>query len=416
MRIRIQVVIESDDGRVEDTQEVACLQRESLKPEEAGLKLEEGKTVLHGIQEAMVRQQVAAFLNEQRCCPHCGKNRPLNGKNSVVYRTLFGKLKLESTRFYPCHCEEGARRSFSPLAELLKERTAPELLYLETKWASLLPFGVTIDLLDEVLPIGHEISTSVISRNLHHVGQRAEAELGEERYMFLDESRKAAETGAEPTGYMTVGLDGGYVHACGQASRQEGWFEVIVGKSITAQEESKCFAFVHKYDQKPKRRVFEVLRSQGAHAGQPVAFLSDGGETVRNLQLYLNPLGEHVLDWFHVTMRLTVMRQMARGMEEGSGLGSQLEKEINSIKWHLWNGNVGPALRAIDGLQILVENDQMSEERKKLLKAVREFGMYIVSNQQFIPHYGDRRRNRERNSTGFVESAINQVVRSCEKI
>jgi hypothetical protein len=210
---------------------------------------------------------------------------------------------------------------------------------------------------------------------------------------------------------MTVGLDGGYVHACGEATRQEGWFEVIVGKSITAQEESKCFAFVHKYDQKPKRRVFEVLRSQGAHAGQPVSFLSDGGETVRNLQLYLNPLGEHLLDWFHVTMRLTVMRQMARGMEEeGIGLADQLEKEISSIKWHLWNGNVEPALRAIDGLQILVENDRMSEKREKLLKAVREFGVYIVSNQQFIPDYGDRRRNGERVSTGFVESAINQVV------
>ena len=32
-------------------------------------------------------------------------------------------------------------------------------------------------------------------------------------------------------------------------------------------------------------------------------FLSDGGEDVRNLQLYLNPQAEHLLDWFHVTMR-----------------------------------------------------------------------------------------------------------------
>lgn len=114
MKIRIQVVIESDDGRVEDTQEVACLQRDSLKAGEAGLKLEESKAVLHGIQKAMVRQQVAAFLKEQRGCPHCGRHRPLNGKNSLVYRTLFGKLKLESTRFYRCHCEEGSQRSFRP--------------------------------------------------------------------------------------------------------------------------------------------------------------------------------------------------------------------------------------------------------------------------------------------------------------
>jgi hypothetical protein len=30
---------------------------------------------------------------------------------------------------------------------------------------------------------------------------------------------------------LTVGLDGGYVHA-GQRSRREGWFEVIAGKSV----------------------------------------------------------------------------------------------------------------------------------------------------------------------------------------
>jgi hypothetical protein len=32
------------------------------------------------------------------------------------------------------------------------------------------------------------------------------------------------------------------------------------------------------------------------------------------LQLYLNPNAEHTLDWFHITMRITVMCQMARGL------------------------------------------------------------------------------------------------------
>ena len=36
-------------------------------------------------------------------------------------------------------------------------------------------------------------------------------------------------------------------------------------------------------------------------------FLSDGGDTVRDLQMYLSPESEHWLDWFHITMRLTVM-------------------------------------------------------------------------------------------------------------
>jgi len=45
---------------------------------------------------------------------------------------------------------------------------------------------------------------------------------------------------------------------------------------------------------------------------QAISFLSDGGDNVRDLQLYLSPLAEHLLDWFHVTMRITVLRQQLK--------------------------------------------------------------------------------------------------------
>jgi hypothetical protein len=80
-------------------------------------------------------------------------------------------------------------------------------------------------------------------------------------------------------------------------------FEVIVGKSILAlrraEEDipsSKCFGFVQTLDTKPKRRLFEVLQAQGHQMNQQITFLSDGGDTVRALQLYLNPYAEPLLD------------------------------------------------------------------------------------------------------------------------
>src|SRR5215813_9076951 len=90
--------------------------------------------------------------------------------------------------------------------------------------------------------------------------------------------------------------------------KKDGRFEVIIGKSMTAEGESKCFGLVNSYDTKPKRRVFEVLKSQGMQMNQQITFLSDGGDTVRELQLYLNPQAEHLLDWFHV------VRQEATGV------------------------------------------------------------------------------------------------------
>jgi len=47
---------------------------------------------------------------------------------------------------------------------------------------------------------------------------------------------------------------------------------------------------------------------------------------------------------------------------------------------------------------------------RKLLRAVEEFHTYITNNQAFIPNYGERYRQGDRISTGFVESAVNYVV------
>jgi len=49
-------------------------------------------------------------------------------------------------------------------------------------------------------------------------------------------------------------------------------------------------------------------------ANQQVTFLTDGGEDIRDLPLYLNAQAEHLLDWFHLTMRITVMAGMAKSL------------------------------------------------------------------------------------------------------
>ena len=48
---------------------------------------------------------------------------------------------------------------------------------------------------------------------------------------------------------------------------------------------------------------------------QQVTFLTDGGEDIRDLPCYLNPQAEHLLDWSHITMRITVMTNMAKSLQ-----------------------------------------------------------------------------------------------------
>jgi hypothetical protein len=112
---------------------------------------------------------------------------------------------------------------------------------------------------------------------------------------------------------------------------------------------------------------------------QQVVFLSDGGDTMRDLQAYLSPESEHLLDWFHITMRLTVMGQMIKEMAgeqqpETAATLANLAKHLESVKWNLWHGNVMRALQRIedlnDDLDMLDEN---TGNKKKMLKAVHEF-------------------------------------------
>ena len=68
-----------------------------------------------------------------------------------------------------------------------------------------------------------------------------------------------------------------------RAAHKSDFFEVIAGRSVVAFRreaneevtESKCFGYVQTYDQKSRRRLWEVMKSQGLQDHQQVVFMSD---------------------------------------------------------------------------------------------------------------------------------------------
>ena len=284
MKFRVQLVIERGNGVPDVVEEIGVFQRGQLRAEDLGLTLAEARELLRGLQQAVVTEQTAQFAEEQTHCPSCGAHRARKGRHDIVFRTAFGKLNLQSPRYYQCCCMPAGAKSVSPLADILTERTAPELVYLESKFAGLMSYGLTVSVLSEVLPLGAAISTTAVRRHVHSIADRMEGELGEERFSFIDTCQLDLDKLPDPGPPLTVGLDGGFVHARDEERRQAGSFEIIVGKSIVEDGGAKCFAFVNREDAKPKRRLFEVLKAQGLQPNQQLMFLSDGGDTVRDLR------------------------------------------------------------------------------------------------------------------------------------
>jgi len=289
------------------------------------------------------------------------------------------------------------------------------------------------------LPLDDAVSANTVRQRLHRVAARAEAALGDERWSFVEGCPAEWEQLPRPPAPLTVGLDGGYVRDWADKRRH---FEVIVGKAFSQERPARSFGFVHGYDTKPRRRVFEVLRGQGLQFNQQLTCLSDGGDTVRDLQLYLSPEAEHVLDWFHITMRLTVLGQYAKGLgRTPTRHGQPPPREaaltlLERTKHYLWQGNLFRAVETLDDLDDLLtfladpdisDDKQRGHKRRrpmsgesteasagpsvtKLARGLAEFRGYIEANDSFIPNYGERWRQGEPIATGFVESTVNAVV------
>jgi hypothetical protein len=134
MKMRIQLIIENESGLTATTEIGAIERRDS--DDMIGISLEEAKTMTGGVQRALVESQALEAIYRTSTCPDCQAPLRRNGSHRISYRTPFGRLVLNSPRFYRCDCQSSARQSFSPLAIWLHGHTSPELLYLEAQFAA----------------------------------------------------------------------------------------------------------------------------------------------------------------------------------------------------------------------------------------------------------------------------------------
>src|SRR5712691_7613552 len=160
MKLKVQLVVCDDEGHEETFTDVVILEKDCERLEHLGLTLIDAKQILKSLQQHLVAQQATTF-------------RPLN--------------------------------------LLLTEPTAPELLFMETKWASLVSYGLTAQALKDFLPVEATLNATTVQHHTLAVAQRCEDELGEEQWAFVEGCPADWATLPIPDGPLTVGIDGGYV-------------------------------------------------------------------------------------------------------------------------------------------------------------------------------------------------------------
>src|SRR5262245_49585533 len=139
----------------------------------------------------------------------------LKARGSRSFRTLFGTFTFDSPRLEHCDCTRHTSSSFRPLSALLTEPVAPELLYMEAKWSSLVSYGLSLDALQDFLPLALSLDVKTVRYDTLKVAKRLEAELGDEQASFIEGDPHEWDLLPPPEGFFTVGIDGGYVRNWG---------------------------------------------------------------------------------------------------------------------------------------------------------------------------------------------------------
>ena len=187
MRVSILLRITGDDGAPGPAEEAAMFEKAAERAEDVGFSLAEGKALLAAVQHRVVEAQAAGWAARHRRCPACGEGRRNKGSYPVLFRTLYGDVALRSPRLRRCPCQgTDGPATMAPLQDLIPCHVAPERLYLEARWASLVPYAAAAALLADVLPVASGANATTVRQHALRVAERAEADLGEEQVSFIE--------------------------------------------------------------------------------------------------------------------------------------------------------------------------------------------------------------------------------------
>ncbi len=165
-----------------------------------------------------------------------------------------------------------------------------------------------------------------------------------------------------------------------------------------------------------------ALHDLGATAATPVTILSDGADGPRAVgeAASVGPT-RHVLDWFHLSMRIQHVAQTVKGWpddtaedrQEGARLADVVDQHI---RWRLWNGQVQRALDLIGDTIAPLEaaaNDETSPvavPAGKVAAVLRALETYVAGQSDIIIDYATARRCTQPISTATTESTVQWLL------
>lgn len=99
-----------------------------------GCSIEDGKAIMKEVQKIIVERQLDLWVRYCRMCPTCGGLLPIKDYNQRKILTVYGEIPVRFPRLMVCQkCNPACCFTFSPAADICKDRATPELLELSAR-------------------------------------------------------------------------------------------------------------------------------------------------------------------------------------------------------------------------------------------------------------------------------------------
>jgi len=284
-----------------------------------------------------------------------------------------------------------------------------------------MPYRQAASVMAEFLPLEPTETHATVRKRTIRTGEGLDRQAAEEERSAASQVRDRRQLELELPGdrrrEFVVSVDTAHVRSADPKSARN--FELVVarcGRGGRGEAGGRYFATASTDQYALRDRAFQALQQGGYRGIGDVAVISDGAEILKRLPRAMPKPTTHIIDWFHIAMKIQPMRQiadhMARPRLDGPETSPSIARRIRAVKWRLWHGRVDRAIRdlqeLLDDLRPADEIENVSTSRLRSLGA--QLLTYVVSNRSAIINYGKRYRAGLRVASTLAESAVNSLV------
>jgi hypothetical protein len=292
---------------------------------------------------------------------------------------------------------------------------------LTARLGSMLPYRQAATMLAEFLPVESTETHATVRKRTILIGQRLDKQVTREswcaRAQIDDRRQLEMQLPGDRRKEFVISIDTAHVRGADKHSARN--FEIVVarcGRGGRGDAGGRYFTTSNTGQHAILNRTLHALRQEGYCGFGDVTVISDGAEILKRLPRAMPKPTKHIIDWFHIAMKIQPMQQIAdymvRSRSDLASALSSIDRDIRVVKWRLWHGQVD---RAIGDLEQLVGKFKAWQDEGALTVArLHNLGAqlltYIRSNRGAIVNYGKRYRAGLRVATTLAESAVNSLV------